>query len=215
MSNYTIIRKFYSACLFAIVALLPLHISSLSTLINGAQPSSQDGLLGADGYFTGNSSNADDIVTKVIEKKNGVKGVMAQFDVSVSKERIWAMLTDHENITRISPNVNKIKVISEDKKGAFIEYWLDTKIMETNYVLHYYYTKKYYLLKWTRSSGDMKSINGSWQIKPLSKNRVRLTYTCYVVADGAFARVSNWIIERWAQAEAKEMALSMIKYMHK
>jgi len=157
--------------------------------------------------------DSNEVLIRVIENNRGVKGVMARFEVSASKEKIWAMLTDNDNIQNIYDNINKVKILSSDNKGAYIEYWLDTLAMETHYVLNYEYVKKYYSLKWHRVSGDMKTITGSWQIKVIKKNKVQLTYKCFVVADGAFARFSNWAIERWAQDEAKKMVDSMLKYL--
>lgn len=124
---------------------------------------------------------AGQILVESQEHSDGLPGVRASFTVTAPRERIWTTLIDYPNFPRIFPNIKEIRVLSEDKKGARLEYQVNGIVGTYSYVLSRLYEKPGQHLTWTRLSGDLKRIEGSWEIRDTPQSGVYLLiYEIYV-----------------------------------
>ena len=154
-----------------------------------------------------NSLNQGKIIVEDATNMQGVHGLRAYFIVEASAERIWDVLTDYENFAEIFKGVDKITVLSENKHGAKVEFWVSLIIKKSHYVLHRKYEKPNELLTWKRASGDLKVIEGSWEIKTLpDSENVMLIYSSFVDIGGIIpTRLVRWHAKREVSNMAEQL----------
>jgi hypothetical protein len=144
-----------------------------------------------------------DVIVEAVQNREGIPGVRALFVVSASRERIWGVLLDYDNFSEIFAGIDKIKVLEQDEHGAHVEFWIDAILKNYHYVLYRHYEKRGRRLTWKQISGDLKSIEGSWEIRDTSRSGIHLlVYESYVEVAG----VIPTSLVRWtAMRKAHEM----------
>src|SRR5262249_42217274 len=116
---------------------------------------------------------------------DGFPGLRASFTVAASRERIWAVLIDYANFPQIFPDITKLRVLAQDQDGAQVEFWVNAIIAQYHYVLYRRYDEPGRRLTWTRLAGDLKRIEGSWEIRDTPQPDVHLlVYESYVDIGG-------------------------------
>ena len=150
---------------------------------------------------------AGDVRLEEVQSADGLPGLRASFAVRAEPERIWAALVDYERFTAIFPDVERLQVLEQDERGARVEFWVHAVVTRFHYVLDRRYERPGRRLSWTRSSGDLDRIEGSWEIRESPEPGVQLlVYESYVKAGGLLP--SSWI--RWgAMRKARQMALRL------
>ncbi len=147
------------------------------------------------------------IVIKEAENKDGVPGLVAAFSVNANLKDIWSVFVDYENFTKVFSNVKRLKVLEQDEEGAVVEFWVNAVVSDLNYVLYRKYDIPYRKLTWVRKSGDLKLIEGSWEIVDIpNENKKMVIYRSFVEI-GIFVPTK---LLRWgAMREAEQMCLSV------
>jgi hypothetical protein len=145
-----------------------------------------------------------EVLLEKIEDKTGLPGIRASFTMPASRYELWGMLTDYENFSRIYGGIDSLRVLSECDTGALVEFFQDVRIKKINFVLQRNYLEKGYRLTWYRVSGDMKYIQGSWDILDTPDPESRLViYTSFFKYGGIIpARLTR----NWACGEVRAMA---------
>ena len=157
--------------------------------------------------------NRNEVVIKEVETSSGIPGVRVLFVVEASRDVIWSTLVDYDNFKKFFHGIDDIKVLEQDEKGAFVEFWIDAVIMNFHYTLYRNYIKPLYHLSWQRVRGDLKIIQGSWKILDMSdKKKKLLIYESYV--DIGFAPIT-WGIRQGAKSKALEMGYRLRKWIEK
>ncbi|OQW39777.1 MAG: hypothetical protein A4S08_06050 [Proteobacteria bacterium SG_bin4] len=157
--------------------------------------------------FDWNVLNAGEVIIEEIENDQGTPGVRAVFIVEASREDIWTALTDYVNFKKFFHDIDEMKVISTDSNGAQVEFWADVVLMKLHYVLQRNYVKPGYHLTWNQVSGDLRDIQGSWQIRETqSSEKKLLIYESYADLGSV---VITWIIRQGAKQKAKKMAYNL------
>ena len=153
------------------------------------------------------------IIVRPIENKDGIHGLLAAIAISAPREKIWFALLDYENFPKIFDGVNKINVISQDKKGALVEFWVDAVLAELHYTLFRSYDKPAYELSWNRIKGDLKIIEGSWSILDSPDSEIKiLVYRSFVKVGRAIpTRLVRWGATRKAKAMCKRLQNWILK----
>ena len=124
---------------------------------------------------------AGQIIVESQGHPEGFPGVRASFTVAATLQRIWAVLLDYPNFPKIFHNVKTLRVLSEDKQGAKLAYQVDGILSTYSYVLSRRYDEPERRLTWTRLSGDLKHVEGSWEIRDTPRPELRLLiYELYV-----------------------------------
>lgn len=135
-----------------------------------------------------------DMMIETLNNKEKTSGIKLMMTIEASKENIWKTLTDYEHFSHVFKGIDKMKVLEEDDKGAYVEFWIDAVITKYHYILYRHYEKPLRHLTWKQVSGDMNSIEGSWEIHNTPRSGVQLLiYTSYV----QFASVVPKPLLRW------------------
>ncbi|UCG29810.1 MAG: hypothetical protein JSV53_09965 [candidate division WOR-3 bacterium] len=156
-----------------------------------------------------------EVMVEGVETKEGLRGVRAMFTVAASRKLIWEVLTDYENYPEIFEGLDSIKVLEQDDNGAIVEFW-NHVFKEYHFVLHRLYEAPGSLLKWRKISGDMKRIEGSWEIRDTPQAGVRLLiYESYVEIGGLFGGLVTWFVWNAAKGEARKMGRRLRDWIEK
>jgi hypothetical protein len=124
---------------------------------------------------------AGEVITTPVRNVEGLPGVRAMFTVTASRQRIWSVLVDYRNFPQIFPALSKLHVLSQDAQGARVEYWADAAFLSLHYVLYRHYIEPGRRLTWSRVAGDLKRIEGFWEIRDTPRPDVHLlVYESYV-----------------------------------
>ncbi len=148
-----------------------------------------------------------EVVVEKIKNSEGRRGVRSSFAINASREEIWAKLVDYERFEEVFQGIRKMRVLEQDNSGAKLEFWIDAGPRDFHYVLYRHYEKPGVRLTWKRVSGDLKQIEGSWEIHNTPRLDVKLlTYESYVEIGGI---VPTWLVQTGAIRKAREMAVRL------
>jgi len=147
---------------------------------------------------------AGEVVVETVQHPDGFSGVRASFTVAVGRERIWAVLTDYASFPQLFPDIHKMRVLAQDQDGARVEFWINVMLARYHYVLYRRYEAPGRRLTWTRMAGDLKRIEGSWEIHDTPRPDVHLlVYESYVDLGGVLPRA---LVRSEAKRKAREMS---------
>ncbi|HSX82188.1 MAG TPA: SRPBCC family protein, partial [Candidatus Saccharimonadia bacterium] len=133
---------------------------------------------------------AGDVVVEAVKRPDGVPGVRAAFAVAAPRERIWAVLLDYANFLKIFPDIRDIRVLTQDQQGAQVEYWVNAMVSKYHYVLYRHYDEPGRRLSWTQVAGDLKRMEGSWEIHETPRSDVQmLVYESYIDIGGIVPKI--------------------------
>ena len=150
-----------------------------------------------------NALFAGDVTVAAVKRPDGIAGLQALLAVSASRERIWAVLIDYANFLKIFPDIHNMRVLAQDQQGAKVEYWVNTVLSQYHYVLYRRYDEPGRRLTWTRIAGDLKRMEGSWEIRDTPRPDVQmLVYESYVDIGGLIPMA---IVRAEAIRKAREM----------
>lgn len=120
-----------------------------------------------------------------MQHPDGVAGLRASFMVAAPRERIWAALTDYPNFPKMFPDIHALRVLTEDERGADISYEVKALFSTYRYVLQRRYDDPGRRLTWRRLSGDLKRMEGSWEIRDTTRPTSQMVvYESYVDIGG-------------------------------
>jgi len=146
---------------------------------------------------------AGDVVVEAVQRPDGIPGLRASFTVAAPRERIWAVLLDYANFLKIFPDIHDIRVLTHDQQGAQVEYWVNAVVSQYHYVLYRHYDEPGRRLTWTRVAGDLKRMEGSWEICDTPRPDVQmLVYESYIDIGGVFPKA---LVRMEARRKAREM----------
>lgn len=136
----------------------------------------------------------------------GIEGVKVAFVVEASKKDVWNTITDYNHFHIIFGDVH-MKVIDEDRKGARVK----ASMFIFNYIIYHRYDVFGERVSWYQESGDLKFVEGSWQIKPTSDPAKQLVlYENYIDAGNSFY---NWLAYTGRESRGKSVAKKMRRYV--
>jgi ribosome-associated toxin RatA of RatAB toxin-antitoxin module len=146
---------------------------------------------------------AGEVLTTPVRNVEGLPGVRAMFTVTASRQRIWSVLVDYRHFPQIFPALNKLRVLSQDAQGARVEYWANAAFLRLHYVLYRHYIEPGRRLTWSRVAGDLKRIEGFWEIRDTPRPDVHLlVYESYVQVGSL---VPTTLVRQSALRKAQEM----------
>jgi len=146
---------------------------------------------------------AGDVVVEAVKHPDGISGLRASFTVAAPRERIWAVLLDYANFPKIFPDIHDLRVLTHDPQGDQVEYWVNAVVSKYHYVLYRHYDEPGRRLTWTRVAGDLKRMEGSWEICDTPRSDVQmLVYESYIDIGGV---VPKALVRMEAMRKAREM----------
>ena len=100
-------------------------------------------------------------------------------------------------------DIDSLRVLKEDEKGATIEIWYDATIGKFHYVLRRNYEIPEYKLSWERVSGDLKVISGGWEILDAMDEKSKiLIFESYIQTGGL---IPPKLVRRISMNKARKM----------
>jgi coenzyme Q-binding protein COQ10 len=128
---------------------------------------------------------AGDVVVEAVKGPDGISGLRASFAIAAPRERIWDVLLDYANFPKIFPDIHDLRVLMHDPQGDQVEYWVNAVVSKYHYVLYRHYDEPGRRLTWTRVAGDLKRMEGSWEICDTPRSDVQmLVYESYIDIGG-------------------------------
>jgi coenzyme Q-binding protein COQ10 len=124
-------------------------------------------------------------VVEAVKGPDGISGLRASFAIAAPRERIWDVLLDYANFPKIFPDIHDLRVLMHDPQGDQVEYWVNAVVSKYHYVLYRHYDEPGRRLTWTRVAGDLKRMEGSWEICDTPRSDVQmLVYESYIDIGG-------------------------------
>jgi ribosome-associated toxin RatA of RatAB toxin-antitoxin module len=112
---------------------------------------------------------------------SGIPGVRASFLLRATREDLWALLVDYRRFPEIFRNVLEVRSVGEGPDRIELEFVVNAVVMRVRYVLDRRYVERGRRITWTKLSGDLQRIEGSWTIADgPTPGLVAVTYESYV-----------------------------------
>jgi carbon monoxide dehydrogenase subunit G len=93
-------------------------------------------------------------------------------------ETVWALVQDVESAPDWQGGLKSMSALDRDDQGRAIrcEAATDAKVKTVKSIVRFTYDGPQ-RLSWTQEKGDLKSVNGSWELEDLGGDRTRATYS--------------------------------------
>jgi carbon monoxide dehydrogenase subunit G len=111
----------------------------------------------------------------------GRLGGTASVEIEAPLEEVWAVVEDVLSAPQWQGGLDAITALERDVGGraTLVETENDIRVRRIKAHVRFDYDGPE-RLAWTQEKGDMKSVEGSWQLEDLGKGRTRATYTLEV-----------------------------------
>jgi len=102
-------------------------------------------------------------------------------EIKAPLDEVWALVEDVESAPEWQGGLNALRAIDHDDQGRPVrcETETDAKIRSVKSVVHFTYDGPT-RLTWTQEQGDLKSVQGSWELEDLGGESTRATYSIEV-----------------------------------
>lgn len=99
----------------------------------------------------------------------------AEIDAPI--EEVWALVEDVEKAPDWQGGLNAIDVLERDDQGrpTLCETESDAKVRSVKSIVRFEYDGPE-ALRWTQVKGDLKAVDGRWDLEDLDDGRTRATY---------------------------------------
>jgi ribosome-associated toxin RatA of RatAB toxin-antitoxin module len=98
-------------------------------------------------------------------------------EIDAPLERVWALVEDVERAPEWQGGVKGMHALERDgeDRATLCEAETDAKVRTIKSVVRFEYAGPT-TLRWTQEKGDLKSVDGSWELEDLGSDRTRATY---------------------------------------
>lgn len=105
----------------------------------------------------------------------------ASAEIEAPIERVYEVAADVENSPKWQPEIKVAECLQRDEDGnqVLVRTETDAKVRTLNATLDFSYDAPVGL-SWTQREGDLKSIDGNWQLEDIGDGRTRATYSMTV-----------------------------------
>lgn len=105
-------------------------------------------------------------------------GGSASAEIEAPVEQVWAVVEDVMTAPEWQGGLDKLTALERDADGrpTLVESENDIKVRRIKAHVRFRYEGPE-RLSWTQEKGDMKSVEGSWELEDLGDGRTRATYT--------------------------------------
>ena len=102
-------------------------------------------------------------------------------EIAAPIHRVWECVADIESSPAWQEGLLEVRVRERDREGraTLCESRSDAKLRRVTSVVRLAYEEPT-RLTWTQEQGDLKSIEGSWELEDLGRDRTRATYSLSV-----------------------------------
>src|ERR1700716_650696 len=102
-------------------------------------------------------------------------------EIEAPLERVWALVEDVERAPDWQGGLKGLEVLERDDQGraGLCESQSDAKVRTIKSIVRFDYDGPT-RLNWRQEQGELKSVDGSWELEDLGGGRVRATYSLEV-----------------------------------
>ncbi len=99
-------------------------------------------------------------------------------EIDAPRDRVWALVQDVESAPEWQGGLKSMHALEHDAEGraTFCESETDAKVRAVKAKVRFTYDGPG-RLSWTQEEGDLKSVEGSWELEDLGGDRTRATYS--------------------------------------
>jgi ribosome-associated toxin RatA of RatAB toxin-antitoxin module len=99
-------------------------------------------------------------------------------EIEAPLERVWELVEDVELAPQWQGGMNSMRAIERDDRGraTVCEVGADAKVRTIKTIVRFDYGGAPNRLSWRQEKGDVKSLQGSWELEDLGDQRTRATY---------------------------------------
>ena len=126
----------------------------------------------------------------------------ASVEIEASLERVWAVVEDVLAAPEWQGGIDQTKALERDSEGraTLVETVSDIKVRQLRARVRFYYEGPT-RLRWTQEKGDMKSLEGAWELAAIGGDRTLATYSL----DADPGRVLGLVIRGPVEAATRAM----------
>lgn len=101
----------------------------------------------------------------------------ASTEIEAPIDAVYAVAADVEGSSRWQPEIKVAECIERDGEGnqALIHMETDAKVRRLGSEMRFSYERPS-RISWVQEDGDLKSVEGSWELEDLGEDRTRATY---------------------------------------
>ena len=98
-------------------------------------------------------------------------------EIEAPLEQVWEVIEDVESAPQWQGGLKAMRALERDGDGRAVlcESETDAKVRSVRSTVRFAYQAPK-RLTWTQEKGELKSVNGSWQLEDLGDGRTRATY---------------------------------------
>jgi carbon monoxide dehydrogenase subunit G len=129
-------------------------------------------------------------------------GGSASTEIEAPLATVWAAVEDVLDAPSWQGGLDESTALEHDPQGrpTLVETVSDIKVRRVKTVVRFSYEEPT-RLSWTQEKGDMKSVQGAWELEDLGENRTRATF----VLDADPGRVLGLVIRGPVEAATRAM----------
>lgn len=133
------------------------------------------------------------------------KGLRATFLVHAPPGVVLETLWDVRRFRQIFPDIERLEVLAEQASSIDVRFTVDAVLAKARYTLHREIDRAARTVRWRSTGGDVKHIEGSWQVTATDDPMTsRITYTSFV--DVGYA-VPSGLVRDTALNKVDQMAV--------
>ncbi len=118
------------------------------------------------------------------EKQGDAVQAVATAVRRVRLEDVWQAATDYERYTEFMPRTCEAVVERRQGDEVVFRTALDFVLKKVRYRLRLHLDREAGRVTWSQIDGDLRRVEGSWQLEDLGDGRTRITYTSRVEPKG-------------------------------
>jgi carbon monoxide dehydrogenase subunit G len=105
-------------------------------------------------------------------------GGSASAEIDAPLEKVWAVVEDVATAPEWQGGLDRLTALERDgsDRPTLVETENDIKVRQIKTLVRFRYEGPT-RLSWTQEKGDMKSVEGAWELEDLGDGRTRATYT--------------------------------------
>jgi carbon monoxide dehydrogenase subunit G len=102
-------------------------------------------------------------------------------DIDAPLDQVWALVEDVEKAPEWQGGLKGLEPLERDSEGRAVlcQSQSDAKVRTIKSVVRFQYAGPT-RLSWTQEKGELKSVDGSWELEDLGSGRTRATYNLEV-----------------------------------
>jgi len=135
----------------------------------------------------------------------GQLGGTKSIEVDAPIAACWAVAVDVESAPEWQQGMKTMRVLERDVDGrpSLCETTADAKVKDVTTQVQFSYSEPT-RVAWTQVKGDLKRLDGAWELEDLGGDRTRVTYTL----DGDPGRVLGMLIRGPVEGKIRDMLVN-------